>query len=137
MGLLFKCKFCGADIKVLFLQPGDKAVCNNCGTYNVIPEDGIQIDRIEPNETTDDNNIEEDKQTDEPQNLKSDPDNHPVTPPTPVAEANKPEITQEYLDRIDRSNMLPVEGKSKLLIGMLFCDADSKRNFHLVILSPI
>ena len=43
MGLLFKCQNCGAEIKVMFLVPGDDAVCNKCGAHNKVPEDAAKV----------------------------------------------------------------------------------------------
>jgi len=40
MPLKFKCLNCGSDITIRFLEPGENALCKNCGNYNVVPEPG-------------------------------------------------------------------------------------------------
>ncbi len=44
MGLKFRCKTCGEDIVVRFLQVGEAAECNNCGASNPVHESAESVD---------------------------------------------------------------------------------------------
>ncbi|GEM_PF-1877201 len=38
--MVFKCRNCGSEITVNILEPGENALCKQCGSYNMVPEPG-------------------------------------------------------------------------------------------------